>query len=250
LRLLEALAVGSGDVVSLVGGGGKTSLGLALVHEAAGAGLRAVFTTTTRVWPPDLATVFAGEPLPGVWPCCVAGALLSDGKLGGIEVDLVALLRDQADLVVVEADGSAGRPLKFPAGHEPAIPPCSTVVVPVAGAGVIGKPFAPEWVHRCSEARAFVGLTGCGGRAASGGGSAGGVVTPEAVARLLWHPEAATRGRPTGARVVPVINQADTYPEAARAAGHALQRAGAPLVLLAAARNAAPVLESLTREGA
>lgn len=242
MSLLAALQVGPGDVVSLVGGGGKTSLALRLVSEATGAGLRAVFTTTTRIWPPDMPTVFAGEELPGVWPCCVAGDLQDDGKLSGLRPGAVAELLAQpdrragADLVVVEADGSGGRPLKFPLAHEPVIPACTTVVLPVAGAVVVGKPFTPDWVHRCASAMAFVG--------------GGGHVTPEHVARLLWHPDAATRGRPAGARVVPVINQAETCPEAARAVGRVLLREGAPRVLLTAARSTAPVLQQLTREGA
>lgn len=238
MSLLAALQVGPGDVVSLVGGGGKTSLALRLVSEAAGAGLRAVFTTTTRIWPPDMPTVFAGEELPGVWPCCVAGDLQDDGKLSGLRPGAVAELLASADLVVVEADGSGGRPLKFPLAHEPVIPACTTVVLAVAGAVVVGKPFTPDWVHRCSAAAAFVGAPD------------GSAVTPGQVARLLWDPDAATRGRPAGARVVPVINQAETYPEAARAVGRALLREGAPLVLLTAARSDTPVLQQLTREGA
>jgi molybdenum cofactor cytidylyltransferase len=227
VSLLETLGAGRGDVISLVGGGGKTTLAHLLVREAAAAGLRAVFTVTTKIFPPDLP--------PEQW---VAGPPLPDGKLSGLSFDEVAALRGRFDLVVVEADGSAGRPLKFPRAHEPVIPPCTTIVVPVAGASVVGKPLDSAWVHRCAEAASFL--------------RRGGPVTATAVARILWDPAAATRGRPDGARVVPVVSQADTrqHLAAARAVGQALLRLGAPLVVLAAARPVPPLITVLRREGA
>lgn len=218
--LLKALQVGRGHVVSLVGGGGKTSLACRLVREAAASGLRAIFTVTTKILPPDLP--------PDLW---VAGPVLEDGKLGGLSAGDVAALAGHYDLVVVEADGSRGRPLKLPAEHEPVIPPCTTVVVPVAGASVVGKPFHDDWVHRAALYP-----------------TAGPVVRPELVAEVLLG--VATRGRPAGARVIPVINQADTFIEAAEAAGLALLAAGAPRVVLAAAREEPPVIRVLVREGA
>lgn len=222
--MIEALGLRRGDVVSLVGGGGKTSLGHRLVREAAALGWRPVFTVTTKIFPPDLP--------PEQW---VAGPALPDGKLSGLAFDQVAAL--DYDLVVVEADGSAGRPLKFPLAHEPVIPPCTTVVIPVAGASVIGRPLNDNWVHRADALASWA--------------RRGGTITATLVARVLWDPAAATRGRPPGARVVPVINQADS-PErlvVARATGAALLKAGAPLVLLTAALSEPPVVERMVAGG-
>lgn len=257
LGLADALRLCPGDVVSFVGGGGKTSLGLRLVGELAAAGLRAVFTVTTRTYPLDLPTVLTGDDPEVAFsrvraalaagPVCVARAPAPAGKLAGLSPDDVGLLVRVADVIVVEADGSAGRPLKFPLSHEPVIPACTTVVVPVAGAEVVGKPFTPEWVHRAEAAAAFLAA-----RTASGVAPALGTpVSPATVATLLWHPDAATRGRPPGARVVPVVNQADS-PErlaAARAVAQALLRAGAPAVLVASTRVDPPVLERWPQGG-
>lgn len=224
MRLLEALGLGAGDVVALVGGGGKTALGHLLVREAVSLGLRAVFTVTTKIMTPDLP--------PDQW---AAGPPLPDGKLSGLSFAEVDGLRSRYDLVVVEADGSAGRPLKFPAAHEPLIPPCTTVVLPVVGASVVGRPLMPEWCHRAELAAAFAGR--------------GGPITATLIARILWR--ASARGRPAGARVVPLVNQADN-PErmaAARAVGQALRREGAPLVLLTSAINEPPVMERFVAGG-
>ncbi|HWI62957.1 MAG TPA: selenium cofactor biosynthesis protein YqeC [Symbiobacteriaceae bacterium] len=224
MRLFEALGLKSGDVVALVGGGGKTSLGHCLVREAVADGLKAVFTVTTKIFPPDLP--------PDQW---AAGPALPDGKLSGLSFDSVCALRDRFDLVVVEADGSAGRPLKFPAAHEPVIPPCTTVVLAIAGANVVGRPLNADSVHRAELAGSFAGR--------------GGPVTATLVARILW--EVSAKGRPLESRVVPVINQADTRDRlaAARAVGQALLRQGAPLVLLTAAHAESPVVQRLVAGG-
>ncbi|HYG59878.1 MAG TPA: selenium cofactor biosynthesis protein YqeC [Symbiobacteriaceae bacterium] len=222
--LLEALGAVPGDVISLVGGGGKTSLAHLLVREAVALGLRPLFTVTTKMFTPDLP--------PDLW---VAGPPTPEGKLTGLSFDEVERLRSRAGLLVVEADGAAGRALKFPQAHEPVIPPCTTIVLAVAGASVVGKPLSPNWVHRAPDAAAYLGR--------------GGPITATAVARILWNPDAATRGRPAAARVVPVINQADSPDRlaAARAVGRALLRLGAPQVLLTTTRSHPSVVEQLIR---
>ncbi|MDF2626823.1 MAG: yqeC [Symbiobacteriaceae bacterium] len=224
MRLLEALGLRAGDVVALVGGGGKTALGHLLVREAVSLGLRAVFTVTTKIFTPDLP--------PDQW---AAGPPLPDGKLSGLSFADIEALRSRYDLVVVEADGSAGRPLKFPAAHEPVIPPSATVVLPVVGASVVGRPLAPEWCHRWELAASFAGR--------------GGAITATLIARILW--QAAARGRPAGARVVPLVNQADNAERlaAARAVGQALLREGAPLALLTSAITEPPVIERFVAGG-
>ena len=138
MRLMDALGAGPGDVVSFVGGGGKTSLGVRLVREATALGMRAIFTVTTRIYPPDLPP-----------DCWVAGPPTPEGKLSGLSFAEVAAIG--ADLVVVEADGSAGRPLKFPQPHEPVIPPCTTIVVPVVGARWSANPCRPTGSTGCTR---------------------------------------------------------------------------------------------------
>lgn len=227
--LLQALGARPGEVIALVGAGGKTTVALRLVAEAAAAGLRAVFTVTTRIYPPPLPTLLGAEPerlaaLLAGGPVCVARGPAPGGKLAGLDPAGVAAVAALADVTMVEADGAAGRPLKFPLAHEPVLPPAATLVVPVAGATVLGQPLHPLHVHRAGAAAAFLGAP------------PGAPVTPEMVAALLWHPGAATRGRPPGARVVPVLNQADAADPVrltgARTAARALLDLGAPLVVV------------------
>ena len=49
MKLHKAFNVARGDVVSLIGAGGKTSTMVALAHELADEGWRVLVTTTTRI---------------------------------------------------------------------------------------------------------------------------------------------------------------------------------------------------------
>jgi molybdenum cofactor cytidylyltransferase len=203
--LWSALGILPGDVVAFTGGGGKTSLALRIAQERADV----IFTTTTKLWPTGIPTLFTAE-LGASWldsvakaprPCCVVSRRdeLSP-KLIGISPTQVAKLKAACptDVILVEADGSAGLPLKAPNEHEPVIPACATLVVPVAGARAIGKPLDPMTVHRAARLAELAGA------------ALGDVITPKVVATALI---ASTRGAPAGARIVPVIGQGD-LPEA------------------------------------
>lgn len=194
MQLWTALGICPGEVVAFTGGGGKTSLALRVAREMGQAGRPVIFTTTTKIWPvAGMTTVTSSDQIPHLLSapvCVVSGVEPGTGKLTGISPDEVALLRTRAPeaMILVEADGSAGRPLKRPAPHEPVIPPCADLIVPVAGASALGKPVSAEWVHR---AELFTDAD---------------LVTPQVVADGLL---ACTRGTPPGARIVPVLGQAD-----------------------------------------
>ncbi len=154
MKLTELLEVRPG-VTALIGGGWKTTLLRALGEELAGAwGNRVLLCTSTKYFPfpglpnlidPDeeaLAAalgnrrpVCAGTPVPGTM-----------GKLTAPDIPM-ARLAALADYVLVEADGSAGRPLKAHASHEPVIPPEADQTILVAGASGFGRPIS-EAAHR------------------------------------------------------------------------------------------------------
>ncbi len=197
MRLNEALAVPRG-VTALVGGGGKTSLLLALARELSETA-RVLVITTAHIWPPPFETLlsptraavldaFARTNL------LAAGDPGADGKLS----EAAALGRDWAwlaDYVLVEADGSRGLPLKAPAEHEPALPEGAALVIAVAGMGCAGQTVA-QAAHRPELYAALTGL------------APDAVVTPDAVAGALLHPNGQHRGV-TG-RFSVLLNQADT----------------------------------------
>ncbi|MHB8619239.1 MAG: selenium cofactor biosynthesis protein YqeC [Chloroflexota bacterium] len=195
--LIEALDPQYPEVVALVGAGGKTTTMLALAIEARAAGKTALITTTTKIFPPDPAVFgpalytedqLAGKPL----AVYAAGQDPATGKLLGIDPDHLPV---GFDWTLVEADGSARKPLTAPREGEPVIPAATTMVLAVAGLSAIGRPVAD--MHRPEVIHALTGVP------------KGAVVTPEVMAAILSHPAGNTRGRPAGARVTYLLNQAD-----------------------------------------
>lgn len=210
--LLEALGLAEGQVVALVGGGGKTTALYRLLREAAAPGSgRAIGTTTTRMWPPaagevdalveeaDVERALAAlDALPeAARRVLVAGPRAADGKLSGIPPAAVTRLAAGRRLTVVEADGSAGRPVKGAAPHEPALPPRLDLLVPVAGADAVGAPFGPDVVHRPEVFAAQAGLSL----------TPGDPIPAEAIAAVLLHPRGALRRLPPEARAVPLLTR-------------------------------------------
>ena len=100
--------------------------------------------------------------------------------------------------LLIEADGSRGRPLKGWAEHEPPIPVFVDLVVQVAGLASLGKPLENDHVHRPDI---FSRLSGSG---------IGESITPESLVRVLTHGESGLKNIPANARKVALLNQADT----------------------------------------
>lgn len=133
-------------VTAVIGGGGKTTLLRALGEELAEAGNRVLLCSSTKIFPfpgiknleaPDEALLT--EALETHRLLCAGTAVPGTGKLTAPAIPM-ARLAALADYVLVEADGSAGRPLKAHASHEPAIPAEANQTVCVVGASGLGKP--------------------------------------------------------------------------------------------------------------
>lgn len=131
----------TGHVISLVGGGGKTTLLYALARRFAAQGQRVLVSTTTHIlrpganYAPDEA---ARDRLWSSGTYAVAGTPAENGKL-----TMPPYLADwmaAADTVLLEADGAKHHPCKAPAAHEPVTLPESDIVLAVAGLSAMGKP--------------------------------------------------------------------------------------------------------------
>jgi probable selenium-dependent hydroxylase accessory protein YqeC len=201
----DPLRLARGDCVSCIGGGGKTSTLAALVRELTARGEKVVLTTTTRIWVPnEIPLLLIGDTavdtdhirrLLTQGPALALGAGVSDtGKVIGLDVDRVCALRNLA-VVLVEADGSAGRSLKVHAPHEPVIPPCSTHVLVVAGVDAVGRPVDEDTVHRLPDFERRFGIR------------RGEEISPQLVATVLI---AAAAAAPPGAGIIYVLNKADS----------------------------------------
>jgi probable selenium-dependent hydroxylase accessory protein YqeC len=223
MNLADALDVRRGDVVAIVGGGGKTTALFRLGAELAGRNLPVLLSGTTRFTPPEggsppnLVLVEGKAAIDGALsgagtPITIATGWGSKGRLQPVEPEWIdALHHDYPDLtIVIEADGSAMRPFKAPNDREPVIPASATIVLCVVGMDAVGRPLDETHVHRPERVSTITGT------------ALGASVTPETIAAALAHPDGGRKGTPAGARWVALLNKADTPPR--RAAADAVAR--------------------------
>lgn len=160
MGLWEQLRLDMGQCprVALVGGGGKTSILYKLAREALDQGRRVIVTTTTHLWPhPDIPLTedpAEVERALGERGIVMFGHTESSGKAAaGREISDCLVF---ADVVLAEADGSRGLPLKAPAAHEPAVPLGADGVIAVAGLDCVGQTIE-EACHRPEQVCALLG---------------------------------------------------------------------------------------------
>ncbi len=217
------LPLASRGVLSLTGGGGKTSFMFHLARLLNAAGKTVLTTTTTKIFHPTASqseTVLIdcepAEILKQAAGClertghvtAAAERMDSAGKLKGFAPEMIGFFEDSElfDWILVEADGSARRPLKAPAEHEPVIPGNSNIHVAVAGLEVLGRPLTEELVFRAELAGERMGL------------EERELITEFALARLIAHPLGLFKGAPSRAERYIFLNKADD-PARCEAAG-------------------------------
>ncbi len=147
-----------GHVIAVFGGGGKTSLLRALAARYGEEGLPVLLTSTTRTeplaWPGlqvrevDGPSAGAAGDLPA-GPVFVRAGLHPDGKWRGLPPDRVDALSEahRGRILLVEADGSAGLPVKLHRPGEPVWPGRTSLALAVVGLAAVGRPLA-EVLHR------------------------------------------------------------------------------------------------------
>ena len=130
-------------VISVTGAGGKTSLIFAWARELAAAGKSVIITTTTHMYRPEhmeedgIRIVVSDDPE-------------RPDKVMAPPADILDSLRETADVVLIEADGSRRMPLKWPAEWEPVIPDYTDYTVCVAGLSALGRK-TTDVVYRADE---------------------------------------------------------------------------------------------------
>ena len=160
LSLYRSLAVNPPAMIAFSGAGGKTTLIMRLATEMNSAGLKTLLTTTTKFYPPpgiklflshdpELAVSLLGEHFLNNQAAALGKRVLPDGKIEGIEPDVIAfLLHELRVSILVEADGAKGLPIKGYAAHEPVIPPDTDIIIALLGADALGAPLDHKIAHR------------------------------------------------------------------------------------------------------
>ena len=125
---------------SFVGGGGKSTLIDYFAHQASRSGRAVAITTTTKIYARepyllfddfDPSAPFDFDPARG--KITRIGKTRKGEKLTALSFDDLRALKGSFDTILIEADGAKHLPLKYPAGHEPVIPPFSDRIFVIAG---------------------------------------------------------------------------------------------------------------------
>ena len=155
MSILDEFGIRRGDVVSIVGAGGKTTLMFRLANALRADGMRILVTTTTKIHVPmrgqyDYMFIGADSVFPPPKPCiCVLGAGINHrGKLTAPDAEDLRSLTKSFDVTLIEADGARERLLKAWAAHEPDVPIFTTKTVAVFNLALLGKLPSEETIHR------------------------------------------------------------------------------------------------------
>ncbi|MCL2368342.1 MAG: selenium cofactor biosynthesis protein YqeC [Oscillospiraceae bacterium] len=162
----EFLGLKPGDVVAIVGSGGKTTLLWQLAAE--NRDRRVLVSTTTKMMCPTAEERAGIELLHGP---------IEGEKITAPDMDALRAASAEAELTLIECDGAKRLPLKGWADHEPVVPDFATVTIGVLPLWPLGHPVGEEIVHRVE---AFCALTGA---------KLGDPVTSDHLIRVITHPD-------------------------------------------------------------
>ena len=137
--------------IAVVGSGGKTSSIRTQAKQHTAIGKKVIITTTTKMWhPPCRLAATAAEAAEILKESSLAWAGINIdglGKFGSLPNEEMNMLTDVADIVLVEADGSKGLPLKMTRADEPVIPEKADFITIMLGLDCLGKPLS-KCCHR------------------------------------------------------------------------------------------------------
>ena len=154
-------------VISLVGGGGKTTTMYALAEIFREEGKKVIVTTSTHLQiPPEEIRAWNIEEVRSLWKSdqiavigtdCESNKNLAAGDQASVnqmenkksvkkmrmpDGSFLQEVLQEAEVVLIEADGAKHHPVKVPEKWEPVIPRCADIVISVIGLDCLGQPIS------------------------------------------------------------------------------------------------------------
>lgn len=163
MKIYEALdlRLNEKNIISFVGGGGKSTSMDSLAKELKSIGKKVLVTTTTMLFYHEHSECdeFVLGSLPNIYnpleaSITLLGSSTVENQLGtkirGLNLEEIEEIsnRDIFDIILIEADGARLKPIKAPGDHEPVVAKNSTMTIGVIGLDSIGKELKEENVHR------------------------------------------------------------------------------------------------------
>ncbi len=150
--LTECLEIKKG-ITSFIGGGGKSTIIKRISEEIKNS---VIITTTTHIYAPKLYY----NNITDAQNAIINEHIITVGKnCGNNKLEMAVephMLKDIADFVLVEADGSRRLPLKVPANNEPVIPKGNGKTILVCGIDALNNRII-DVCHRAEKTAEFLG---------------------------------------------------------------------------------------------
>ena len=147
-------------IIAVVGSGGKTTLIKKLAAQYRSEGKTVLVTTTTHMFIEEdtLLTDDADVIIQTLSETGYVMAGIAEGKkIKALSKETFDTVCGRADVVLVEADGSKGLPLKYPNATEPVIPENTDEIIVVCGLNAIGQK-AKDVCHRLELVKSCLGI--------------------------------------------------------------------------------------------
>jgi probable selenium-dependent hydroxylase accessory protein YqeC len=193
MDFLEGLRINpsTGEMITIIGSGGKTSTMFRIARELSAVKGRAFIGTTTRIHVPSFNDIDTKVYDAALKNLIIKAKEHKDGGIiligGGEERDKVIGLTPEVfdgfkgsfrtDYIIVEGDGSKGKPIKGTAPYEPIIPRKTNRVILVVGSWGLYKELGEEYFHRREIIERLTGKRD------------GDIMTPKDVLDILFHRE-------------------------------------------------------------
>lgn len=173
MKILEEIDIKKGDVVSIVGAGGKTSVMNKLASELKEKNLRVLVTSTTAIMMPKkeeydyfylekeydikrkVKTVDKGSIT------VLVKEFIREDKVKGIEIEYLdnVIKEGLFDIILIEADGARRKTIKAPREDEPLLTKYTNKLIGIFGIDSLGLTIDSENVHRTEIFLEIIGKT-------------------------------------------------------------------------------------------
>lgn len=163
--MIKSFDIQKGDVITITGAGGKTSLIFSLAKKLSKFG-KVLITTTTKMFVPKLEEfeemVISEKKVKGLEKnIFIYGKSIEDNKLLSLSFEEILKLKENFDFILIEGDGAKRKKIKAWNETEPCIPNFSTKVIGVVNLDIVFLELIEENIHRyelfCELFKKFLG---------------------------------------------------------------------------------------------
>ena len=150
--LTKVFDIKKGDIITITGAGGKTSLMFSLARELSTLG-RVLVTTTTKIFTPKIdeyeELILPNHKTKGLAKnIFIYGEKIENNKLHSLSYDKIFDLKKDFDYILIEGDGAKEKKIKAWNNTEPCIPSFSTKVIGIINLDILDLKLEENNIHR------------------------------------------------------------------------------------------------------